>query len=64
VDPTLPRRFIWDWGPKEAQHLGGGGLPDTPSAGGATPFSRKPPFPGLTKLGMGGIKLRTPKKLS
>jgi len=28
-----PRWSIWGWDPKEAQHLGGGGLPDTLSAG-------------------------------
>jgi hypothetical protein len=37
-----PRRFIWGWGLKVAEHLGGGGLPDTPSAGGTgLPFSRR-----------------------
>jgi hypothetical protein len=32
-----PRWSIWGWDPKEAQHLGGGGLPDTPSARGTSP---------------------------
>jgi hypothetical protein len=40
-----PRWSIWDWDPKEAQHLGGGGLPDAPSAEGTgPPPSRKFPF--------------------
>jgi hypothetical protein len=36
-----PWRFIWGWGPKVAQHLGGGDLPDTPSAEGTGPPSSR-----------------------
>ena len=36
-----PWRFIWGWGPKAAQHLGGEDLPDTPSAKGAGPHLRE-----------------------
>jgi hypothetical protein len=36
-----PWRFIWCWGPKVAQHLGGGDLPDTPSTEGAGPHLRE-----------------------
>jgi hypothetical protein len=37
--------WIFGWGLKVAQHLGGGGLPDAPSAGGAgLPPSRKLSF--------------------
>jgi hypothetical protein len=39
-----PRWSIWGWDPKEAQHLGGGGLPDTPSAEGTGPHFRKGRF--------------------
>jgi hypothetical protein len=36
-----PWRFIWGWGPKVAQHLGGGDLLDTPSTEGAGPHLRE-----------------------
>jgi hypothetical protein len=36
-----PRWSIWGWDPKEAQHLGGGGLPDTLSAGRRNPSFAK-----------------------
>jgi hypothetical protein len=39
-----PRRCIWGWDPKEAQHLGGGGLPDTLSAGRRNPIFAKGDF--------------------
>jgi hypothetical protein len=51
-----PRWSVWGWDPKEAQHLGGGGLPDASSAGGASPPpSRKSPFAqGKALPGPGG----------
>ena len=39
-----PRWSIWGWDPKEAQHLGGGGLPDTLSAGRRDPSFAKVKF--------------------
>jgi hypothetical protein len=39
-----PRWSIWGWDPKEAQHLGGGGLPDASSAGGRNPSFAKDLF--------------------
>ncbi len=39
-----PRWSIWGWDPKEAQHLGGGGLPDTLSAGSRNPIFAKARF--------------------
>jgi hypothetical protein len=39
-----PWRSIWGWDPKEAQHLGGGGLPDTLSAGRRNPSCAKEIF--------------------
>ena len=36
-----PRWSIWGWDPKEARHLGGGGLPDTLSAGRRNPSFAK-----------------------
>ncbi len=50
-----PRPSIWDWDPKEAQHLGGGGLPDTLSASRRNPIFAKVGFrEGTPALGHPG----------
>ena len=50
-----PRWSIWGWDPKEAQHLGGGGLPDTLSAGSRNPIFAKARFrEGTPALGHPG----------
>ena len=59
-----PRWSIWGWDPKEAQHLGGGGLPDTLSAGRRYPSFAKDYFrEGTPALGHPGALPGKPSAL-